>query len=437
MNGTTSTWCARVPASEERPSWMADFYRRAVFTLFEQIREGEIALIDGRHRRIFGQAGVGSPLRAELRIHAPAAYRRLALGASIGAGEGYMNGDWSCDDLTALVRIFVRQLERLEPTFHRWSVVRRPLLKAFHWLRRNTAAGSRRNIADHYDLGNDFFAKMLDPTMSYSSGIFERPNATLEEASIAKMDRICRKLELTAADHLLEIGTGWGGLAMNAARKYGCRVTTTTISRRQFEFARDRVRAAGLEDRVTLLLEDYRALRGRYDKCVSVEMIEAVGHQYYDTFFAKCGELLRPSGLMLLQAITIGDHRYEQAKHSVDFIKRYIFPGSCIPSVARMLQSLARRTDLRPIHLEDITPHYATTLRMWRENLFRNWEAVRQTGVDERFLRMWTFYLCYCEAGFAERYLGDVHLLLAKPGYRGSPAGTLSQSSGANSELTR
>jgi cyclopropane-fatty-acyl-phospholipid synthase len=282
-------------------------------------------------------------------------------------------------------------------------------------MNRNNRTGSRRNIAAHYDLGNEFFRLMLDETLMYSSAVFERPDMTLAEAQRARLDRICRKLALGPRDHVLEIGTGWGGFALHAATHYGCRVTTTTISREQYALAQERIAQAGLSDRVTVLLEDYRDLRGEYDKLVSIEMIEAVGHEYYETFFTRCSALLKPDGLMLLQAITIADQRYEAARKSVDFIQRYIFPGSCIPSVSVMAQAVARATDMRLMHLEDIGPHYATTLRHWRERLYANADALRQLDLPEEFLHMWEFYLCYCEGGFAERALGDVQLLLAKP----------------------
>jgi cyclopropane-fatty-acyl-phospholipid synthase len=249
----------------------------------------------------------------------------------------------------------------------------------------------------------------------YSSAVFESPAMSLEEASVAKLERVCRRLDLKPGDHVLEIGTGWGGFALHAARHFGCRVTTTTISRRQHELARARIAAAGLGERVTLLLEDYRDLSGRYDKLVSIEMIEAVGHEYLETFFAKCSALLTDEGMLLLQAITIADQRYDSARKSVDFIRRHIFPGSCIPSVASLSRAVARASDLRLFHLEDIGPHYATTLRMWRKNLFGNLEGVRALGLSEEFIRMWEFYLCYCEAGFAERALGDVQALFVKP----------------------
>jgi cyclopropane-fatty-acyl-phospholipid synthase len=281
-----------------------------------------------------------------------------------------------------------------------------------HAISRNTRTGSSRNIAAHYDIGNDFFERFLDPTMMYSCAVFERDDMTLEEAQVAKLDRLCRKLDLKPTDHLLEIGTGWGGLALHAARRYGCRVTTTTISREQHALARDRIAAAGLSDRITLRLDDYRDLDGRYDRLVSVEMIEAVGHHYFDTFFRRCGELLLPGGTMVLQAITIDDRQYAAARDSVDFIKRHIFPGCCIPSVTAMVESTTRASSLRVVDLEDIGPHYATTLAAWRENLFANADGIRACGYPETLLRMWHFYLSYCEGGFAERALGDVQLVL-------------------------
>jgi cyclopropane-fatty-acyl-phospholipid synthase len=295
------------------------------------------------------------------------------------------------------------------------AIATAPLRRILHWLNRNSPDGSRRNIAAHYDLGNDLFALMLDETMAYSCGVFERDDATLHEAQLAKFERICRKLRLGADDHLLEIGTGWGGFAIHAASRFGCRVTTTTISREQHDWARERIAAAGLADRVTLLLDDYRDLRGRYDKLVSIEMIEAVGARYLDTYTAQCSKLLEPHGAMLLQAITIQDQVYEEALKSVDFIQRFIFPGSFIPSVTAITDSVRSSTDMKVFHLEDIGPHYATTLRRWRESFFARLPEVRQLGYPDAFVRLWEYYLCYCEGGFLERQLGDVQMLLTKP----------------------
>jgi cyclopropane-fatty-acyl-phospholipid synthase len=325
---------------------------------------------------------------------------------------------WTVDDLTALVRIVIRNQALFQAMDTGPARLLTPLYNFYHHLRRNTVTGSRKNIVAHYDLGNDFYRLFLDKTMTYSCGIFERPDATLEEAAIAKYDRICRKLQLSEKDHVLEIGTGWGGFALHAARNYGCRVTTATISDEQYQSAGQRLARAGLDNRVALLKKDYRHLDGQYDKLVSIEMIEAVGHQFYAVFFQNCSRLLKDDGLMVLQAITIGDQIFDQHKRSVDFIKRYIFPGSCIPSITAISNAIAGKTDLRLIHLDDITPHYARTLREWRRRFFTNLDKVREMGYSETFIRMWEFYLCYCEGGFAERYIGDVQMLFAKPLYR-------------------
>jgi cyclopropane-fatty-acyl-phospholipid synthase len=296
-----------------------------------------------------------------------------------------------------------------------------PLHMFIHRLRGNTRKGSRLNIAAHYDLGNDFYKLFLDETLTYSCNIFECHDSTLKEASLAKYHRICQKLELSSQDHVVEIGSGWGGFAIYAAQKCGCRITTTTISSAQHDLVKERIDKAGVAHKVELLLEDYRDLKGKYDKLVSIEMIEAVGHQYLDTFFRSCSKLLKEDGMMLLQAITMTDQVFDRHKRNVDFIKRYIFPGSCIPSITAMSRSIARASDLKLFHLEDITPHYARTLRTWRERFFANIDKVRDLGLPETFIRMWDYYLSYCEAGFAERYLGDVQMLLTKPLCRRPP----------------
>jgi len=377
------------------------------------LQRGAITLVDGESSKRFGPPY--ADLHATVHVHDPRFYREVALGGSIGAGEAYMQHWWSTDDLTTLMRILVRNLDAVDGMESGMARLAAPLRKLLHWLNRNTRGGSRRNIAAHYDLGNEFFALMLDPSMMYSCAVFEDPAMSLAEAQAARLDIVCTKLDLQPGDSLLEIGTGWGGMAIHAARHYGCRVTTTTISRRQHELAVQRIAAAGLADRITVLLQDYRDLAGSHDKLVSLEMIEAVGHDYYDAYFANCARLLKPGGMMLLQSITIADQRYESARRSVDFIQRHIFPGSCIPSITAMAQSITRASDLRLVDLEDIGPHYATTLAHWRRNFLRNIDAVRGLGYPERFIRMWEFYLCYCEGGFAERALGDVHMLLARP----------------------
>lgn len=358
------------------------------------------------------------PLQVNVRVHAPDFYRQVALNGSVGAGEAYMDGHWDCDDLVALVRLLVRNRDLLDGMETGGARLGGLAMKLLHALHRNTRAGSRRNIAAHYDLGNELFRLFLDDNLMYSSAIFATPDESLESASARKLDRICRKLDLRPSDHVIEIGTGWGGFALHAASHYGCRVTTTTISKEQHALARERIAAAGLSDRVTLLLQDYRDLTGRYDKLVSIEMIEAIGHQYLDTYLSKCASLLKEDGLALVQAITIEDHRYAKALREVDFIKRHVFPGSFIPSVSAILSSMARVTDFRLINMEDIGPSYALTLRHWRERFLAARERVRALGHDTRFLRLWTFYLCYCEGGFLERSIGDAQLLFARPGNR-------------------
>jgi cyclopropane-fatty-acyl-phospholipid synthase len=390
------------------------FAERLVRRRLEGLVHGVLA-VDGA---TYGRRSERCDLSAAVSVHAAAFWPQIAFGGSVGAGESYMAGHWSADNLTAAMRILAANPQVMDGMETGLAKVSAPLRSLLHWAARNSRNGSRRNISAHYDLGNDFFALFLDPTLMYSSAVFEHPAMTLAEAQVAKLERICRRLDLKPGDHVLEIGTGWGGFAMHAARRHGCHVTTTTISGEQRVLADERIRAAGLEDRVTLLQKDYRDLEGRYDKLVSIEMIEAVGHQYFGTFFAKCGALLAPHGRMLLQAITIADQRYESARGGVDFIKRHIFPGCCIPSVTALAAAATRASDLRLVQLDDIGPHYEITLRHWRENLFRNLAAVRALGHSEAFIRMWEFYFAYCEAGFAERALGNIQALLVKPDAR-------------------
>jgi len=395
--------------------------KRILLSLLRKIRLGEVLLKDRDEQHVFGRRSEECDLRASLTVLHPRFYTQVLFGGSIGAGEAYMAGHWSSDDLTVLLRIILLNQSIFAGLDKGLSRLKAPLYKAYHFLHKDSRKGSHINIAAHYDLGNDFYALFLDETLSYSCAVFERPGSSLQEASVAKYDRICKKLQISPKDHVLEIGTGWGGFAIHAARRYGCRVTTTTISRAQHDLALERIRNAGVGDRVQVLFKDYRDLKGRFDKLVSIEMIEAVGHHYLNIFFRCCSHLLTEQGTMLLQAITIADQAFERHKKEVDFIKRYIFPGSCIPSVAAMGDAVAAATDLRLVHLEDITPHYARTLRTWRERFFENIQQVRTLGYSETFIRMWEFYLRYCEAGFQERYLGDVQMLFAKPLWRGEP----------------
>ncbi len=396
--------------------------RRLVFNRLAGLQQGCVIIHEADGQRYpFGQATEAYPLTANVYMHDHNTYRRLALRGSIGVAEAYMAGEWSCDDLTALMRIFVRNRGVLNGLEHGPVKLAMWLFRTAHHQRRNTRDGSRDNIAQHYDLGNEFYRLFLDETLMYSSAVFERPEMSLHEASVAKLERICRKLDLQPSDHVLEIGSGWGGFALHAARHYGCRVTTTTISKEQHRLACERIAAAGLESQITVLLKDYRDLEGRYDKLVSIEMIEAVGHEYLDTYFNTCNKLLKEDGLMLLQAITIMDQEYDRARRAVDFIQKYIFPGGFIPSITTLCGSLTRVTDMRLFHLEDIGPHYALTLQHWRERFRDNLDRVREQGFDEQFIRMWEYYLCYCEGGFTERAIGTAQLLLSKPFNRRAP----------------
>lgn len=383
-----------------------------------------MAALHGRGLRVTDALGTrefaGSDASAAISIEVmdPAFYRAVAANGSVGAGEAYMEGHWRCDDLVGLIRLLVRNralLDGMETGMARLGGI---AMRGWHALRKNTRDGSRRNIAAHYDLGNEFFGLFLSDDLMYSSALYAGEDDDLETASTRKLDRICQKLRLQPGDRVIEIGTGWGGFAVHAARHYGCHVTTTTISREQYALAASRVAEAGLQDRVSLLLEDYRDLQGTYDKLVSIEMIEAIGAQYLDTYFGKLASLLKPDGLALVQAITIEDHRYKQALDSVDFIKRYVFPGSFIPSIAAILEAKTRSSDLALTHLEDFGSSYARTLHAWRQRFMARLPEVRAQGFDERFIHMWEFYLAYCEGGFLERSIGVAQLLMAKPGNR-------------------
>lgn len=391
--------------------------RPRMLAQLDSLEGGRITLVEGNQSHRLGQGG---SLQVTLVVRRSRTWRRLALGGSLGAAEAYIDGDWDVDDLVGLIRLCAVNMERLD------NDVGSRLARAGIWLGslgqrllRNTLSRARRNIGAHYDIGNDLFATFLDQRhWMYSSAIFPDPEASLEEASTYKLDRILARLDVQPQHHLLEIGTGWGGLAIHAARTRGCRVTTTTISNEQYHFARQRVREARLESQVTVLNRDYRQLEGRYDRLVSVEMIEAVGHQYLATYLTRLDRLLKEDGLAMLQAITIRDQRFEAAKREVDFIKRHVFPGGFLPSHHAIMRALAKRTSLNVLGLEEIGPHYARTLREWRHRFESRLDTVSRLGYDKRFIRLWRFYLCYCEAGFMERTIGTCQLLLAKPGAR-------------------
>jgi cyclopropane-fatty-acyl-phospholipid synthase len=396
------------------------------------LRAGRLELEDAHGTIMLGaDASPAPPVR--LQVIDAAFYRAVAAGGSVGAGEAYMDGLWRCsapgledsDALVALVRLLVRNRELLDGLDCGWARLAGIARRCWHATRGNSRTGSRRNIAAHYDLSNAFFALFLSSDLMYSSALWSGGADTLESASERKLEAVCRSLALNRSDHVLEIGSGWGGFALHAARHYGCRVTTTTISAQQYELARERIRAAGLENRIELCLADYRDLTGQYDKLVSIEMIEAVGADHLEEYFATISRLLRPHGAALLQAITIEDHRYRQALESVDFIKRHVFPGSFIPSVNAMLAAKTRASDLALVSLEDFGDSYARTLEAWRKRFIARLAEVRALGFDERFIRLWEFYLAYCEGGFRERALGVAHLKLVKPQWRHETAGTL------------
>jgi cyclopropane-fatty-acyl-phospholipid synthase len=409
MKSSSSSFSANLGTN----SLTANILRRGVLRQLARLRTGQLVVIDGDERHVFGAAG--SIIQGEIQILDSATWGMVASNGSIGAGEAFIHGYWTSPDLTAVIRVFVSNLDVLDAMEGGMARLSRPFIQGLHWLNRNTRQGSQKNIAAHYDLGNELFEQFLDPTMMYSAAQFLTPQDTLEQAQLNKLERICQKLALKPEDHLLEIGTGWGSMAIYAAQHYGCRVTTTTLSKEQFAYTEQRVKALGLQSQITLLLCDYRDLTGQFDKLVSIEMIEAVGHRFLPTYFKQCSHLLKNNGLMLLQAITIREQRYEQAKRSVDFIQRYIFPGGALPSVHKMLEVVGRDTDMNLLHMEDFGLHYARTLRIWHDNFRHAHGYLTELGYDDYFLRLWEFYLCYCEGGFLERTIGTAQLLLAKP----------------------
>ena len=392
--------------------------RSFMLKVLAKLQIGSLTLKEQNETLTFGSSADPSAPHAEVHVHDNDLYRRILTGGSIAAGETFIEGLWSSPDLTAVTRAFSANMAMLEAMSDKQNLLARVALKVSHWARRNTTSRSRENISAHYDLGNDFFSLFLDPSMMYSSAVYPTPDSDLATAAQHKLRLICEDLELTAEDHLVEIGTGWGGMAIFAAEHYGCRVTTTTISREQFDYTVAAVADKGLQDRITVLFDDYRDLQGRFDKLVSIEMIEAVGHQFYDTYFATVSRLLKPHGKAVIQAITMTEQRYEQARDSVDFIKRYIFPGGCLPSLNVISDSLSRVTDMQMSHLRDITRDYADTLSAWHDGFLGKLDTVRQMGFDDRFIRMWRYYLSYCEGGFRERIIGTYQITMTKPGYR-------------------
>jgi cyclopropane-fatty-acyl-phospholipid synthase len=377
-----------------------------------RLRVGNLELVCPEATYRFGAPD--DSVHAVVAVHDDGFFLRALLAGDIGIGEAYMEGDWSTPDLVAVVRLAVRNLDQLENSNRLFTAFRRMADFIAHRLNRNSQSGSRRNIAYHYDLGNDFYRLFLDRNLAYSCACYEHPEDSLEQAQLQKFDRICRKLQLGPQDRVLEIGTGWGGFAAYAAETYGCRVTTTTISRQQHDYAREVFARSRAGERIDLLFEDYRNLHGQYDKIVSIEMFEAVGYEHYDDYFGACNRLLKPQASMLLQTITILESKFQQYRQQSDWIKKHIFPGAELASVMEIQRSLARATRMKLFHSEDIGMHYALTLKEWRRRFLERLPEVRQLGFDERFVRMWDYYLAYCEGAFREGYIGDVQLVFSK-----------------------
>ncbi len=388
--------------------------KKIVFNQLHKITKGSLTLKDASSSYTFGDQK-NIKLHAEIIIHNPRFYRFVVFGGSIGCSEAYMSDYWSSPNLTNVIRLFAINPQLTDELESKFNILLKPFFRVIHRLNKNSQRNSKRNISAHYDLSNNFFKLFLDESMMYSSAIFKTRNQTLKAASLNKLDIICQKLNLKPTDHVVEIGSGWGGFAIFAAENYGCKVTTTTISQQQFSYTRDLINKKKLGKKITLLFEDYRNLEGKYDKLVSIEMIEAVGHHYYHEYFKKINTLLKPDGIALIQAITIRDQRYSQALQNVDFIQKYIFPGSCIPSIEIIQKNLTKETDMIISDLENINHHYAQTLNLWKKAFNKNQNKIIKLGFDERFIRMWNFYFSYCEGGFAERAINDFHILMSKP----------------------
>ena len=396
---------------------MNHLYKKIIHQRLSQIKDAHIIIKDGKSINKYGKPG---NLSAKINILDTAFYKNIILGGTIGASESFIRGEWSSPNLTNVIRALARNTEAQDKLENLFTLLSQPFLKVMHKLNENSVRGSKKNISRHYDLSNDFFSLFLDKNMMYSSAIYKSRKTSLEDASTNKLDVICKKLNLKKTDHVIEIGTGWGGFAIYAAKNYGCKVTTTTISIEQYKFAKQKIKEAGLGKKIKVLLKDYRLLKGQYDKLVSIEMIEAVGYQFYDEYFKIIGQLLKNDGEALIQAITIKDQRYSKAIQSVDFIQKYIFPGSCIPSITAIQNSLTSSTDLVINDIRDIGHHYARTLADWRKSFLKNKKEIRKLGFDDKFLRMWLFYFAYCEGGFEEKVISDIHLHITKPGYRNS-----------------
>lgn len=407
--------------SELKVNFLDGIAKKIVLGALKGICRGHLTIEDNGEVYVFGESAKDAETIAHISVNHPSAYRQVMLNGTIGSGESYMQGAWVSPDLVQVIRIFVMNMEVVSGMDSKWNFAFQWVGNLIHRLNANSKDKAKENISAHYDLGNDFFKLFLDPTMLYSSAIYPNAASSLHDASVYKMDHICRRLGLSAKDHLLEIGTGWGGMAIHAAKTTGCKVTTVTISKEQYVHAKAWVEREGLQHLVDVQLKDYRDVTGQFDKLLSIEMIEAVGYQYYSEYFSQCSRLLKRDGKMLIQAITIADQRYHEERDNVDFIQRYIFPGGCLPSNEVIAQHLRKDTDMQIIGLDDITLHYAKTLAAWKQAFYGNLDKVRAQGFDDVFIRMWDFYLSYCEGGFRERVISTAQILIAKPDCRDLP----------------
>lgn len=395
-------------------NWLDKSCRSIVHSVFEKLSYGQLEVVEGSNNLFFPKSTSEPSIKGKIHIHNMSVYQDFVKGGSIGVAEAFIDGKWSSPNLTAVIRIFAKAQQQTDELDKKKSWFNKIKNSMFHWKNRNNQTGSKRNILAHYDLGNELYTRFLDPEMMYSSAIYPSEDATLAEAQIHKLDTICQKLELTPDDHVLEIGTGWGGLAIYAAQNYGCKVTTTTISDAQFDYANDRVNQLGLADKITLLKKDYRELTGTFDKVVSVEMIEAVGFEFLPSFFQQCNDRLKTGGKLLIQSITIADQRFDSYKKNVDFIQRYIFPGGFLPSITVLSQHVTEYSSMTIESLNDIGLDYAKTLADWRTSFLNSWTELTTLGYDEEFKRLWLYYFAYCEGAFLERATSTVHLVARK-----------------------
>ena len=403
-------------AELKKSTILSSFFKNGVMEKFKHLRYGQIKIYDGEKTFLFGDSQ--SEYKVTVKIHSPEFYVFLGSGGVTGVAEAYMAGYWSADDLVLLLQIVLKNKNILFSLDSGLAKLLNPINKIIHWTKQNTLKGSKKNILAHYDLSNEFYKLWLDPSMTYSCGYFTDQSVSLEEASKEKIDRICRKLKLNKGDHVLEIGTGWGSFSIHAVKNYGCKVSTVTISDAQYHYASNLVKEMELESQIQILNQDYRKIEGEYDKIVSIEMIEAVGYQFIPEYFSKISSLLKKDGLAAIQGITYNDQNFEKYKDSVDFIKKYIFPGSCLISIAQISDVIKNYTDLAIVDMEDITKHYAETLNRWKENFMGAIPEVKKMGFSEAFIKMWEFYFVFCEAGFRERNIGDVQLIFSKSGAR-------------------